>query len=151
MPRFTARNTVVTVAVLLLTALLVHLKYEVWDAPAEGITGLSHLSDELLDTDSKPSPTSALRVNGGMSKRQTAVVVASQSSENATWLDEYFPSWEKNIYRVDDKGASLKVPMNKGRESMVYLTYVYSYRVLPRCFSPSPLLEHIDRRTAPSL
>jgi len=55
-------------------------------------------------------------------KRRTAVVVASQASEDATWLDEYFPQWEKYIYRVDTPNAKLTVPMNKGRESMVYLT-----------------------------
>jgi hypothetical protein len=49
------------------------------------------------------------------------VVVASQKSENATWLETYFPDWEKNIYAVDDQTAPLTVPTNKGRESMVYL------------------------------
>jgi hypothetical protein len=99
MPRFSARNAVVALNILLLTALAFHLKYEIWDK-------------------------NALTPNFDDPERRTAVVVASQASENATWLEEYFPSWEKNIYRVDDADAPLTVPKNKGRESMVYLTYV---------------------------
>lgn len=74
-----------------------------------------------------------LQVNGGSTssmvldakgkkERRTAVVVASQASENATWIGEAFPKWEQHIYRVDDPDAPLTVPKNKGRESMVYLT-----------------------------
>jgi hypothetical protein len=126
MPRFTARNVIVVFNVLLLTALLVHLKHVVWDkhaAAAPADLGLSHLPDELLD-DPIATHDQKLQVNTGPKSRRTAVVVASQASENATWLDEYFPHWEKNIYRVDDPKAPLTVPKNKGRESMVYLTYV---------------------------
>lgn len=51
------------------------------------------------------------------------MVVASTSSENVTWLHDYLPQWKKNIYVVDDASAELTVPTNKGRESMVFLTY----------------------------
>lgn len=69
---------------------------------------------------------------GGKKERKTAVVVASQASENATWIEEAFPEWEQNIYRVDDPSAKLTVPKNKGRESMVYLTYVLPF-ISPHC------------------
>lgn len=52
-----------------------------------------------------------------------ALVVASQTTDNMTWLDGSFPSWEKSIY-LTDAPSDLSVPANKGRESMVYLTYV---------------------------
>jgi hypothetical protein len=131
MPRFTVRNVVVLINVLLLTALFVHLKHVLWDRTASPADlGLSHLPDELLD-DSKAIPShdqdlddKKLQVNAGLKSRRTAVVVASQASENATWLNHYFPSWETNIYHVDDPDAPLTVPKNKGRESMVYLTCV---------------------------
>ncbi|KAF2686670.1 hypothetical protein K458DRAFT_298200 [Lentithecium fluviatile CBS 122367] len=76
------------------------------------------------------------RISGSGGKkgaaRRTAVVVASQASEDATWLDTYFPRWEKNIYRVDDLNAKLTVPKNKGREGMVYLTFIIdNYDSLP--------------------
>lgn len=141
MPRFTARNIVIAVNILVLTALFVHLKYELWDKhdPTADLNELSHLPDELLDHDdnlysrpitahvSTPSHHSTnkdAQADAGHKRRRTAVVVASQASENATWLDKYFPQWEKNIYRVDDPDARLTVPKNKGRESMVYLTCV---------------------------
>jgi hypothetical protein len=53
-----------------------------------------------------------------------AFVVASQKKDNTSWLEEYFPDWEANIFVVDDSWAQLKVPKNKGREAMVYLTWV---------------------------
>lgn len=49
-------------------------------------------------------------------------VVAQIRSENATWLYRLLPDWNHNVYVVDDPRALLTVPMNKGRESMVYLT-----------------------------
>lgn len=54
------------------------------------------------------------------------MVVASMKHENVSWLDEYLPEWKKNIYVVDDNKAKLTVPMNKGREAMVFLTYIPS-------------------------
>jgi hypothetical protein len=126
MPRFSVRNIVVTINIILLTALVVHLKQVLWDRQFSSTDlGTSHIPDELLD-DSAHEKASRLQVNTGPKSRRTAVVVAAQTSENTTWLDMYFPNWEKNIYRVDDPSAPLTVPKNKGRESMVYLTSVLS-------------------------
>jgi hypothetical protein len=138
MPRLiTARNAVIFVNIVLLTALFVHLKFELWDknAAAAASATLTHLPDELYDEQQPDGPShkpkeTPLQASDGSKARRTAVVVASQSSENATWLDEYFPEWEKNIYRVDDPNAPLTVPKNKGRESMVYLTYVLRLHVV---------------------
>jgi hypothetical protein len=128
MPRLiTARNAVILVNILVLTALFFHLKYELWgsNASAGGSANLAHLPDELLDEQQASASSHTekpLKANAGIQARRTAVVVASQRSENATWLEENFPLWEMNIYRVDDADALLTVPKNKGRESMVYLT-----------------------------
>lgn len=51
------------------------------------------------------------------------LVVARLKQEDTSWLEQYFPHWRKSIYTVDDPEAPLTVPTNKGRESMVYLTY----------------------------
>ncbi|RSL48328.1 hypothetical protein CDV31_003364 [Fusarium ambrosium] len=60
------------------------------------------------------------------------MVVASMKHENVSWLDHYLPEWKKNIYVVDDNRAKLTVPMNKGREAMVFLTYIIDrYDSLP--------------------
>lgn len=132
--RFTARNAFIVVTFFLVTVLLVHLKYVISGEDASAATA-ADLDADLLPKLGQPFHDSAsthqeddkkLQVNTGIKTRRTAVVVASQASENATWLDEYFPQWEKNIYRVDDPHAPLTVPKNKGRESMVYLTFVLS-------------------------
>lgn len=57
-------------------------------------------------------------------RKHKEMVVASMKSDETSWFAEYFPDWSRSIYVVDDKTAPLTVPSNKGRESMVYLTYV---------------------------
>lgn len=66
-----------------------------------------------------PGPTST---RGAIKKD---LIVASMVGDNTTWLYDSLPDWHKSIYIVDDKYADLTVSTNKGRESMVYLTYVY--------------------------
>lgn len=72
-----------------------------------------------------PTLTEPSLVNGyyvATDDKDVDVVVARRSSENTSWLYEYFPEWHKQIYTVDDAAAALSIPKNKGRESMVYLT-----------------------------
>lgn len=116
--RCTPRTALIALLLWLLFAILFHLKAELWDP----INGPDYFVEDLEITDlanERQAPTVHT-----LTKRRTAVVVASQRTENATWLSTYFPDWEKNIYAVDDSTAELTVPENKGRESMVYLTYV---------------------------
>ncbi|KAF2643943.1 hypothetical protein P280DRAFT_392117 [Massarina eburnea CBS 473.64] len=95
--------------------------------------------DKQEDGAGKVTVVDGVKVDGGESlkggkgkARRTAVVVASQKSENTTWLEEHFPQWEKFIYHVDDATAELTVVKNKGRESMVYLTFIIdNYAKLP--------------------
>jgi hypothetical protein len=61
-----------------------------------------------------------------------ALVVASQTTDNTTWLEESFPTWEKAIY-LTDAPSNLSVPVNKGRESMVYLTFVIPCAISGPC------------------
>ncbi|KKZ60736.1 hypothetical protein EMCG_04584 [[Emmonsia] crescens] len=61
------------------------------------------------------------------------LIVAALSTDNTSWLDENLPDWKKNVYIVDNPKATLTVPKNKGRESMVYLTYIIDhYDHLPK-------------------
>ncbi|KAG5291498.1 DUF3431 superfamily domain-containing protein [Histoplasma ohiense] len=55
------------------------------------------------------------------------LVVAAMSSDNTSWLHEYLPDWGRKVYVVDDPDAPLTVPSNKGREAMVYLTYIIDH------------------------
>jgi hypothetical protein len=55
---------------------------------------------------------------------EKAFVVASMQRDDVAWIHEHLPDWELNRYVVDDQSAKLTVPKNKGREAMVYLTFV---------------------------
>ncbi|ORY13181.1 hypothetical protein BCR34DRAFT_275690 [Clohesyomyces aquaticus] len=130
--RFTARNALIALLAWLFVALLFHLKAELWPSPAGPPLDPNFSKDDQQDTITHGKDGKKLGGSPTTGKRRTAVVVASQKKENATWLDEYFPQWEKNIYRVDDSSAPLTVPENKGRESMVYLTFILdNYDKLP--------------------
>ncbi|EEA22338.1 hypothetical protein TMatcc_008222 [Talaromyces marneffei ATCC 18224] len=70
------------------------------------------------------------------------LVVASLKQQHTSWYSTYFPDWKSNIYVVDDPGASLTVPLNKGNEAMVYLTYIIDrYDTLPN----NTLFLHAER------
>ncbi|EDN10164.1 predicted protein [Histoplasma mississippiense (nom. inval.)] len=56
--------------------------------------------------------------------RSKEIVVASLKDDDTSWVAEYLSDWNANIYVVDDPRSELTVPMNKARESMVYLTYI---------------------------
>lgn len=56
--------------------------------------------------------------------RENALVVASLKDDDISWLHTILPEWEKNIYVANKADATLTVPENKGRESMVYLRWV---------------------------
>ncbi|KAJ5786525.1 uncharacterized protein N7503_011737 [Penicillium pulvis] len=65
-------------------------------------------------------------------RKRKDMIVASMKTDDTAWLAEYFPDWSRSIYVVDDKKAPLTVAKNKGRESMVYLTYIIdNYENLP--------------------
>jgi len=112
--RCTLRTALIALLLWLLFAILFHLKAELWN-PNYFIKEDLEIADLANEWQAPTLHTPT--------KRRTAVVVASQRTENATWLSTYFPDWEKNIYTVDDPTAELTVPKNKGRESIVYLTY----------------------------
>ena len=60
------------------------------------------------------------------------LVIASMTRENTDWVSRLLPDWSAKIYVVDDPTSPLTVPVNKGREAMVYLTYLIdNYRNLP--------------------
>lgn len=68
---------------------------------------------ESFGAPSSPKPPPVHRIE---------VVVAKMKREDTSWYDRYLSQWPANIYVVDDPTAELTVPVNRGRESMVYLT-----------------------------
>ncbi|EPS34971.1 hypothetical protein PDE_09936 [Penicillium oxalicum 114-2] len=59
--------------------------------------------------------------------REKELVIAAMSSSNMSWVEDHVPDdWYANIYRADlaPGEAELTVPVNKGNEAMVFLTYI---------------------------
>jgi hypothetical protein len=56
------------------------------------------------------------------SREPKRLVVSSLNKEDTTWLAKRLPDWPVSRYVVDDPTANLTVPIEKGREAMVYLT-----------------------------
>lgn len=52
------------------------------------------------------------------------LIFAATSMSDMSWVTEELPTWSANIYRTDAEDAVLPVPVNKGNEAMVYLTFV---------------------------
>lgn len=84
----------------------------------------------LVDQWTTPSPVDAVPIHQGPTKESNkppapaiAIAVASQRGDNTSWLN-FFSKWPKTVYVTDDPAANLTVPANKGREGMVYLTWV---------------------------
>ncbi|KAH9884855.1 hypothetical protein F4778DRAFT_522544 [Xylariomycetidae sp. FL2044] len=61
------------------------------------------------------------------------LVVASTTDDDTSWLRKFLPDWPAKIYVTDKpRGGRLAVPVNKGREAMVYLSYLIDfYDALP--------------------
>ncbi|KAK4244161.1 hypothetical protein C7999DRAFT_17547 [Corynascus novoguineensis] len=72
---------------------------------------------------------------GRLIKRPPAagIVVASLRSEDTAWVHRHLQNWSRTVYVVDDPSAKFTVPKNKGREAMVYLSYIIdNYNSLTR-------------------
>ena len=74
----------------------------------------------IYRTSSKHEPSSLLVPQKPAFRKE--FVVASLKQDDTSWLQEHFSDWKANIYVVNDQAAQLTVPVNKGREAMVYLT-----------------------------
>lgn len=121
--RCSPRLAVIALLLWLLIALVFHLRQELAEPLDDALPGDS-LSD-VPGTDSERKVSAPVQSEAAVVeepskklKLRNAFVVASQKTENTTWLREHFPEWEQYIYAVDDPTAPLTVPKNKGRESM---------------------------------
>jgi hypothetical protein len=72
------------------------------------------------------------KVNPSLENRTAVLVVGHLKSENIDWIHRELPQMPTAIYTVDDPKAPLRPPKNKGREAMVYLTFIIeNYDSLP--------------------
>jgi Protein of unknown function (DUF3431) len=79
-------------------------------------------------------PAGAITSAQGTSKTLTKhLIVASIKGDKNEWIKKFLPDWVPKIYVVNDPKAKLRVPMNKGREAMVYLTYAIPRTTAFKC------------------
>ncbi|KAF9886467.1 hypothetical protein FE257_011373 [Aspergillus nanangensis] len=115
------------------TILIIYAIYFLFFAKSSPRQEAASLHDEVVrggpNRDSRSGQATPSPVARSSTKE---MVVASVTSDDVSWMYDYFPDWNKNIYVVNDKNAPLTVSKNKGRESMVYLTYIIdNYDHLP--------------------
>ncbi|KAI9799998.1 MAG: hypothetical protein M1833_003527 [Piccolia ochrophora] len=86
----------------------------------------SHLREDHWGI--KAKPTRPLFAPGTVkpsgSQYSQTLVLPRLRSENIDWIARELPNIQTAIYTVDDEGAPLRPPSNKGHEAMVYLTYI---------------------------
>jgi hypothetical protein len=90
--------------------------------------GFVVIDNVVTDGDPDPGP----EPQGNAEPREKELVFAALRDTNMDWAEEL--SWPANIYRADvpPGEADLTVPVNKGNEAMVYLTYLIDrYDSLP--------------------
>lgn len=109
-----------------------------WDRRPDGIApskdkaeGYSTTSSSTISSSgiAPTRSTSHLARPSNTAYTQT-VVVAKLEKEDTSWVDDLvdeLPDLTSAIYTVDNRTAPLTVPTNKGREAMVYLTYIIDH------------------------
>ncbi|KAL4778534.1 hypothetical protein BJX76DRAFT_366180 [Aspergillus varians] len=92
-----------------------------------------HAGAYLIDwLSSKPLQRSKWTAYEGALKDKV-IVMARLEEEPVQWVHEELPDWQRAIYTVNPSKATvadntrLKTPLNKGHESMAYLTYLIDH------------------------
>ncbi|KAF3906773.1 hypothetical protein AA313_de0206249 [Arthrobotrys entomopaga] len=100
------------------------------DIVASTATKISSVQTPSTGTRS-PQPTPIATSGNGESikSHSKTIVMGKVKMEDATWVRKNFPDWRPMIYIVDDVDSQeyQHVLVNKGRESMPYLTYLIDY------------------------
>ena len=114
----TPRSRVFIYLGLAVTLLLLSYQMILNQSPTMIATGKT-IEDSIADDDPfAPDP---------VRPAEKELVFAAMEASNMSWVEEHLPDWRTNIYRADAKGQdALTVPINKGNEAMVYLTYIYA-------------------------
>lgn len=79
--------------------------------------------------DAVQSSTPGSKKPTGEEKHEKTVIMGKTWKEDATWVKEKLPDWRPAIYAVDSRTDKdyLHVLVNKGKESMPYLTYLIDF------------------------
>ncbi|KAF6225593.1 hypothetical protein HO133_009593 [Letharia lupina] len=116
---------------LIILLLIVKIKLEdVWDQ-----YGVSNYIAHSWKNTFQHGPVQNIPTFDGEASHKV-VIMAKMEKENTDWVAENLPDWQAAIYTVNPSpnttDTTLTTPMNKGRESMAYLSYVIdNYANLP--------------------
>lgn len=79
-----------------------------------------------------PDPPSNFSIARSQESYSRTLVIAKTLKEDVSWIFSSLPGENLWVYIVDDEPEKLRIPENKGREAMVYLTYLIdNYDSLP--------------------
>ncbi|KAI9891688.1 MAG: hypothetical protein M1814_002438 [Vezdaea aestivalis] len=86
----------------------------------------------VYNFNSHPAAVHAPKWDTAHVQRDQELVIAAVRAHNTTWVQRELPEWGYAIYVADNPKAEGGVPKHKGREAMVYLTYIIdNYYNLP--------------------
>ncbi|KAL9576498.1 MAG: hypothetical protein Q9212_007050, partial [Teloschistes hypoglaucus] len=136
--RWTLRFALPALVLVITLFAILYIKYDqIWDqynAPAYAWASLQNtFRGSTLDN---PPPV----LDGEGKVGDKVVIMAKVESENTDWVARNLPDWQHAIYTVNPSPSSsqnnsnntLTTPINKGHESMAYLTYIIDhYTSLP--------------------
>ncbi|EPS35107.1 hypothetical protein H072_11569 [Dactylellina haptotyla CBS 200.50] len=109
---------------------------ESWEQKTIDISEPTEIPSPTSKTQSSSNPTlpeqSMIKsppVDWASKHHEKTIVIGKIKTEDATWVQTHLSDWRPAIYAVDDQDDTdyLHVSVNKGRESMPYLTYLIDY------------------------
>ncbi|KAL8775837.1 MAG: hypothetical protein Q9194_003589 [Teloschistes cf. exilis] len=134
--RWTLRFALPALVLVITLFAVLYIKYDqIWDqynAPAYAWASLQNtFRGSTLDN---PPPI----LDGEGKVEDKVVIMAKVESEDTDWVARNLPDWQHAIYTVNpspnnnNNNNTLTTPLNKGHESMAYLTYIIDhYTSLP--------------------
>ncbi|RDW74303.1 DUF3431 domain-containing protein [Aspergillus mulundensis] len=123
--------------IVLYWALLLFIPLYLLEAHLADLANQYHAGAYLIDWLSSSNPQSKWAAYTG-NTTDKIIVMARLEEESVSWVHEELPGWQRAIYTVNPSPSTtadkhrLKTPLNKGHESMAYLTYLIDhYNDLP--------------------
>ncbi|KAI4144286.1 MAG: hypothetical protein L6R39_004249 [Caloplaca ligustica] len=133
--RWTLRFALPALFLVLIICTVVYIKFtQIWDQYNAPAYAWASLQNTLRGSELASPPP----VRGNVEDK--VVIMAKVESEDTQWVPNYLPNWQRAIYTVNpssldnsnSNSTALTTPLNKGHESMAYLTYIIDhYHALP--------------------
>ena len=128
--RIGRRDSVILVVLLCLVIML-------WVTAAPSVRGAS-----LFSSGQRSHGSTRQIFDHAKEEYTQTIVVASTKDADTSWITTELPLINHAIYIADDASAPLHPPQNKGRETMMYLTYIIDHYYN---LSDTTIFTHSDR------